>query len=431
MDLFLLILLFTLSLFFRLPYLDCDAYGDEAFYYYLSKNPWSCFNTLEAQGRSPLLYFLYSPFSQTLETFRFFNVLVGATIPCLIYLILAKKQVNPLIRISVSLIPTFHYLFVKYSSFVLLDTLGTFFTLASLLFYLNEKDVAYSVSLFLAMMTKEYYVVFAVVMMVAIFIRKKVLHKSTLIALGFFGTFIFFLYMTKSFPTFLIYVHSDNPINIIRFEQMFLSIFLIPALALSFKIENLEFFLISMAYPVFLYFWGNCEEWYLLLPLAINICLIAFALNKFLSEYHTTESSKRFQKTKTLLLFVFMITLIGISAINELQSIPIYIPADHDLTEATSFLKLNYSGQKIALVDCFWATRYYPIGEFMQVECWGWSDQDSFPTEKINQTGLCIIFKIDTFYNEIFQENIRESWIIQFENLKYIIAIKKEVNYST
>lgn len=411
--------LFLIALVLRLNNLDRDPYGDEAFYFYLARHPQVYFATPEASSHPPLLYYLYYPFSQTLANFRLVNILVGAMVPCLVYLILVKKNVKWPIRFFISIILTFHSIFVKYSAVVFLDMLGTFFALMALLFYLRGNNKVYSASLFLALMTKEYFVIFALTQIATYFLRKHSIHRPTAIALGLFGLWSFVYYFIKGLPMFLLYGHSRNPLNLAGLNRMFIVILLVPVIILTFKMTNIEFLSISAVYPIFLYFWGTCEEWYLILPIAINSCLVALALNQLLNS--TLNGFPRSLTRKKIASATLIILAIAMAAEFYLTVMYIQEPPTYDLREVANYLRDNYYDRNIAMIDCFWAYKYYPLGEFMYVRYEGWSNQESFENLrwKIGQVGLCILGKTDTTINLMLQESFME--FVVFENTHFII----------
>ena len=418
--------LFTIALVLRLNNLYIDPYGDEAFYFYLARHPQTYFVTPEATSHPPLLHYLYHPFSQTLANFRLINILVGAMVPCLVYLILVKKNVKWPIRVLAPIIITFHFTFVKFSAIVFLDMLGTFFALMALLFYLQGNNWVYCASLFLALMTKEYFVIFALAQIAAYFLRKHSIHRPTAIALGLFGVWSFVHYHISGPPLFLLYVHSYNPLNLASLNRMFINILLVPVITLTFQMVNIEFFSISVVYPLFLYFWGTCEEWYLILPIAINSCLIALALNQ-IPDLKLSRLSPKIRSKLKIILITFVMTILIFSFYWETLSTGSFIQTskNHDLQEVTDFLKTHFNNQNIAIVDCFWAYKYYPLGEFMHICYEGWSNQESFESLswKIGQVGLCILGKTNTnaTINLMLQESFKEFIVFHSENKLFIV----------
>lgn len=416
-----LVFLFTLALVLRLNNLDTDPYGDEAFYFYLSRHPESYFTNSVALGHPPLLYYLYRVFSNTLTNFRLVNIIVGAMVPCLIYLILSKKGVTWLNKIAVSTFFTFHYIFVKYSTIVFLDMLGTFFALMALFFYLRENNKIYAISLFFALMTKEYFIIFALVQIVTHFFKKRRIHKPTVIALGLFGIWCLH-YVVRGPPTVLLIVHSINPLELDGLNRMFVNLFFIPMIALTFKKANLEFFLVPIAYSFFLFFWGTCEEWYLLLPIAINSCLIALAVDQIFKSKSPRMPSKIQGKVK-LISILFMAILFIYSSSSEIELTTNYIQNEHwyELQEASDFLKTQFYNQDLILIDCFWAYSSYPLGEFMNVLYESWSHQENLQSLQwgIDQVGLCILGKTGTPTNIMLQASFKDA--VVFENIGYTI----------
>lgn len=423
-----LVSLFTLALVLRLNNLNADPYGDEAFYYYLTKYPQNYFVNPKAPGHPPLLYILYHLFSQKLMDFRLINILIGTLIPCIVYLILDTKKVNYPFKVLASSFLIFNYLFVKYSSFVFLDMLGTFFALIALLFYLRRNNKTYVVSLFLSLTTKEYFIIFALSMIGSIFLKKHNIHKPTVIALSLFGLWTLANYFITvrarltGLPPFPLSGHAYNPLSLDALNTMFISIFFIPIIAFAFKKENLELFAASSAYPLFLCFWGNTEEWYLLLPIAINVCLIALALDRVLKSF---RFSNKIKSVFIIILLLCSSYLFLSSSISEIKLTENFIQTyqSRELMEASGFLKTHFSNQDIIMIDCFWAYSDYPIGEFMHMYGEYWSSQENLADlqSKINQTGLCLLGKeySNATVNLALQESFKK--YIVFDNSVYMI----------
>jgi len=341
--------------------------------------------------------------------------------PCLVYMILGIKKVGWLIRVFVSTLPAFHLIFVQYSAFVFLDMLGTFLALMALLFYLLGHNRIYSAVLFLALMTKEYFAIFALSMLASSLLRRHSIHKPTAIALGLFGAWCLHYFVTGP-PTFLLYVHSSNLLDLNGLSIMFVNLFFVPVIVLSARKANLEFLTVSAIYPFFLYLWGTAEAWYLLLPIAINSCLIALALDQITKSNWSILSSRIWNKMKYLsttlvvILLVFSICCQIVATNNFMQTYHY-----HDVQEATDFLKTRYDNQDIMMIDCFWAISTYPLGEFMHIRDECWSGQESLESlrSKIGQVGLCILGKADATSNLVLRESFKDS--VVFENIGFII----------
>lgn len=195
-----------------------------------------------------------------------------------------------------------------------------------------------------------------------------------------------------------------------------------PIIALTSQMAKLEFLSVSAAYPLFLYFWGTCEEWYFLLPVAINSCLMALALNRILKLKSSRLSSKIRNKVKYS--SIILVAILFIYSFHcEVESTRSFIQTahGHDLQEVTDFLKTQFYNQDITMIDCFWAYSLYPLGEFMHIRYECYSDQESFESLqwKIGQVGLCILGKTDATINLMLQESFKGS--VVFENILFTI----------
>ena len=90
--------LFTLSFLLRIRRIRMDVFGDEALYYYLSKTlgiaPASSKDLLPLWTHvsvRPFMYLFYFPWAQLgLVPFRLVNILIGCTVPCLIFALSTK-----------------------------------------------------------------------------------------------------------------------------------------------------------------------------------------------------------------------------------------------------------------------------------------------------------------------------------------------------
>jgi len=97
-------------------------------------------------------------------------------------------------------------------------------------------------------------------------------------------------------------------------------------------------------------------------------------------------------------------------------------PPKHDLREVANYLRENYHGQNIVMIDCFWAYKYYPLGEFMNEVSEGWSNRESIEVlqENIRQVGLCILGKTEDAVNIEIQKMFNES-VVWGNNSYYMV----------
>jgi len=380
----LLIVFFCCSLFLRVLSLGRDLFGDESYYYYLSRFPSEY--AVYHYDHPPMLYLSYHLFTADIVTFRAVNAIVGSFIPCLVYMILTTYNIRERYRILGASLPVFYMIFVKYSTVVFLDMLCAFFFLIGVYFYRRGRWRLTDLFFGLSILTKE-----VAILGVAVFMGYLVIKRRSI-------RFVFPLITLSVSVVFLILIPFEGwkrmwygaPHGV--FEEFFLFSItpaFLPLLAIliyrRYFVESLFFAI----YPLAFFMYQTTSDWYSVLPLSFNMVSIMVALN----EIHNLNLSKR--SYIRYILLIFFVSNIALSSYHQAfatHSFVNYRP--RNLQDVTHFLIENYRGRRLLMIDCFWGYRLYPFGTYLKVVRNAYTGHNHMMrhyTGLINEIGLAVI----------------------------------------
>jgi hypothetical protein len=410
-----LILLFGLALFVRLLNLDTDVNSDEAYYYYLTVFPEKYL--ILHRNHPFLLYVLYHPFAGSLVSFRLVNVLVGSVIPILVYVLLGSYGLSSKMRILGGAAAAINPTLVKFSWIVYLDTLATTLLLLGLLSYKKERWLTTGIALGLSVLTKEYALLAALIIILGSWFRYHSPKTTLLSGFGVGATTLVFLYIL--FPL----GGMTNLTNNVAFGQSinsyvtFALLIMIIVGTVAVLIGLREEGLIVIAYAAFIIGGGFNAGWYLVLPLPFLIISILVSLDRLLGKLKlpTTSGTSIFrfrwftEGVRIMLVLVFLFSVSNpIAAYNQSQSWHY-----HGLRDVTTFLTNQYQNRRITLIDCFWAYSLYPFGTHYSVkheDYTGDSHSLEYYEGHVLETGLAV------FCNTNVNMSIRNSLLYTFRN---------------
>ena len=166
--------LFVLSLWPRLHQLHSQVYGDESLYYYLSYTlglaPASVAHLEKLWTHlavRPFLYLFFFPWAHMgFTAFRCANIVVGSSIPCLMFLLCKKLRVNSFLAIAAAAVVSFHPTCVVFSTQVFPDTLATALVLLGYLGHFTRRVWVWTLLFCLMVLTKEAFAMFLLPLLV-------------------------------------------------------------------------------------------------------------------------------------------------------------------------------------------------------------------------------------------------------------------------
>lgn len=391
------LLLFVLSALLRIWNLNADVYGDEAYYYYLSIFPDKY--PLLHRNHPFFMYLLYHPFTWNLTAFRLANVVVGAMVPVILYLVLGTYGLPNVLKVAGAIVAASNALLVQYSQIVFLDMLNVLLLLLGFMFYKRKRWLAAGVVLGLSLLTKEYSALAVLVIIVSSWIRFRSPRITFSCGSGFFFAMCVLFYVF--FPMggvldFLGEIMHGDPF--LGAWNIYLLVGVIPA-AIAFLYGLWEESLIVISYTVFIFVWGVQQEWYVILPIPFIVICSILAL-MFLRDISANDEMKRPEglhhvptvnpKAVVVLLIMFLAALSSPTITYE--KIEGWHP--HDLQDLMQFLSEKYPSGQITLIDCFWAWAYYPFGLQYLVahnDYSTWGLAQTYYERHIESTGLAIV----------------------------------------
>ena len=386
--------------------LEIDVFGDESYYYYLSRFPEQY--SIYHRDHPPMLYIAYHLFAEDISTFRIINIVIGSLIPCLVYIILGTYNIRERYRVLGASLPVFYTVFVRYSTIVFLDVLCAFFFLTAVYFYRRERWHLTDLFFGLSILTKEVAIFGVATFMGYLIIKRRSIRfvfPATMLAVVVVMLILIPLRGWES----LWYGTTHG-----AFEEPFLFVIapvFLPLLGVliyrRYYVEALFFAI----YPLVFLTYHVTADWYSILPLSFNIVSIMIALN----ELHSFHLKKRMYVKYALL--VFFMLAIAFSSFNQAVATRYFI--DHkpsQLREVTQFVAKNCNGRKAAIIDSFWGYSLYPFGTYLNVSdntYTGYNFTEKYYSSLINKTGLAVI---GTLRGGEMNQKIRGALLQMYEN---------------
>jgi len=399
----LLLLAFSIAILLRLGHLGADPEGDEGVFFFLSYSldhiP-DRFMFLEFLRR-PLLPLLYHPFSHSLETFRLANIVVGSFIPILVYILLKEYKLNKWLVLSGTILAVVNPILVRYSAFVFTDTLGTVFTLLMFLFFKKGNYPLSAIWLCLATLTKEYYAIAGLAILLIVLIEDKTITKRSI------------SYALALLPITILYVINmgllgmsapgwdSSGITIWAFNYALLSLIFVPLYPLLLRFGRWPEFIMLCAYPAFyiVWHWGEgsgIDNWFHLFPASISIVCLCLILSDMAQ--HTQQTVGRFKKSSVLAISAILFITCQSLVLTLLFEVEDY---GNDATVLADYVGQHYDNPNLMLVDCFWNYPNYPFHEVANASnAYTGNDTPSQIAESSQYFELVLIAKRDSRNNK-------------------------------
>jgi hypothetical protein len=406
--------LFCIALWIRLQKLQTPFFGDQSLYYYLSYTlgfgPASVHDVAPPTAHlvvRPFMYLFFFPWARlSFTAFRLANIVVGAMVPGLVFLLGVKFRANHYLAAAVALIACLHGVLIEYSVKVFPDTLASALMLCGYLAYFSRRARTATVLLVLMALTKEAYALFLVPLVFDSAVRW-IRHGNWLIVApiaGFLAVFI-----TNGCAMFLLHAPmqgwSRNPMG-----ERFMSDFLWTYWCIPFGVILLvelrwQVLGIALAAPLFYTLWGHVlgrgvEQWYTIGPLCVALVAAAVAMQSAANFFQAADIGTRPGGSKWAPVKIFL----GRISAAMLVAILIMTPAEsgwRDLAKLDTLIdavtkvpKLErvktWSAVKVfeklkprslIVVDTFWAYSYYPYGFLTSRVGGAYSHETNDPSE--------------------------------------------------
>ena len=358
-----LTILFLLGLFLRLYHMPIDPYGDEAVYYYQAKYlkfvdphifPIPPYRLIHA--------LIFHPFTTSIWTFRYANIIIGASLPLVVYLLAKWLSDNWLYSYGASLIITFSSIHIQFSQFNFPPTLATFFVVVGLMWYYENRPILAFIFFFLAVFSWEATIIVPISILL-ITVLNPIFHDTPSLSSTlknpnvFLNLLLIILTGAAAFDNVLLHQQlpgwAKAPLDmhtiIYITGGVFPLVFLVYGLMLQRDMSSLVLstspLLFFIGYN--LIFGTQIQIWYMLFPLTFLYLYLPKALTKV---EHPTA----------------LLALILVISFYVLNPLPYYGNAGlHEgfVMDTVQYISDNYNHPKIVLVDVFWGYQYWPFGE--------------------------------------------------------------------
>jgi len=355
--------LFLLGLFLRLYNMPIDPYGDEAIYYYQAKYLWFVDPHIFPIPPYRIIHALvFHPFTTSFETFRYANILVGASLPVVVYFLAKRLSGNWIYSYVVSLILAFSTIHIQFSQFNFPPTLATFFAVVGLLLYYKDRPILAFTFFFLAVFSWEATIVVPASILL-IDLADSLLDdgfslRSALRNLNVsLNLILILLTVAATFDNILLHQPlpgwAKAPLDVHTVIYITGGVFPFVILLYGLILQrDFPSTLISTSPLVFfigynLAFGTQIQIWYMIMPLTFLYLYLPKAITS--AKY-----------PKALLAIVFVISFY------VLNPLPYYNNAGlHDgfVIDTAQYIASNYEHPRIVLVDVFWGYQYWPFGE--------------------------------------------------------------------
>jgi hypothetical protein len=386
--------LFAVALAFRLRQLHEPLYGDQALYFYLSKTLGFAPDSLRDLEPlwthvvvRPFLYLFFWPWANVgLTAFQVANILVGATIPCLIYSLSVRFGVRSALAAIVAFAASVHPVLVAFSARGFPDNLATALILAGYLAYFsNRAAVAVTLSL-LTVLTKEAFAMFLLPLLVDSTYRFLTSRSKLILAplLGLAAVVVTSVVSIYVFDGRLQGWGSGKP------EPWFFRAFLCtawfaPLYLLLLLRRQLQVLLIGLAAPAFFVIWGfvlhrGIEQWYVYGPFCVALFPLSVALQAAMVRVTApvdvqTTSISAWQRIEPILTMSCAVALLGTiivlpeqsgwrSWLDLVKAEQLFSQPKRTVDHTRHMAQLieQRRPQRVLVMNVFWAFAYYPLG---------------------------------------------------------------------
>lgn len=358
---------FAAALYLRVQNLHASPYGDEAYYYFVTRHLDAWWDTQQypvSGSVFPLFPLFFHWFSQSLTRLRVANAVVGAIAAPVVLAILARLQVRSWIRVIAALMVAIDPILVQFSSLAFLDMFGAVIALLALWAYVAERYVWAATLTALAVLEKEYFVFLGFAMAVDYLVRYRRLYGSMVLAGLVVIGWVWLRYgVFHASAVYLIQDHAHNPLTWSAMEPAIITALLLPWIIYGFihpgPLRVAGYFLLMEF--LFLRFWGNAQDWYWCLPIMMSILLSALGMDQALTWWRTHTS----WPALGVVMALFLVLTVGWTSVSITRNTASYIQtwhAHHLVSVAQYLQRLPPAG--LDLIDCFWGYQYYPLGSF-------------------------------------------------------------------
>ena len=299
-----MLVLFTLSFLLRVRSIHMDVFGDETLYYYLSKTLgiapastkdlpplWTHFSV------RPFLYLFFFPWAQLgFIPFRLVNILVGCTVPCLIFALSTRMRVNAYLAMCFALLASLHPQLIFHSVVAFPDMLATALLLGGLLAYFSDSTRWATLLFCLSVLTKEAFAMFLVPLLVDGSIRMCKAREKLVIA-PMVGLAV--VAITNGFEVYVLHGAlqgwSSRRIEDDFYWAFFWSYWFIPFALLLLLYKEYRVFAISLGAPAFFYVWDHvmkkgADAWYVIGPFSVALFAVTVAVQRAVDTLKTSAS---------------------------------------------------------------------------------------------------------------------------------------------
>ncbi len=390
-----MLVLFTLSFLLRVRSIHMDVFGDETLYYYLSKTLgiapastkdlpplWTHFSV------RPFLYLFFFPWAQLgFIPFRLVNILVGCTVPCLIFALSTRMRASAYLAMCFALLASLHPQLIFHSVVAFPDMLATALLLGGLLAYFSDSTRWATLLFCLSVLTKEAFAMFLVPLLVDGSIRRCKAREKLVIA-PMVGLAV--VAITNGFEVYVLHGAlqgwSSRRIGDDFYWAFFWSCWFIPFALLLLLHKEYRVFAISLGAPAFFYVWDHvmkkgADAWYVIGPFSVAMFVVTVAVQKALDTLKTSASPlpeeapapplwlripKPLCSAAILLILIVAPQGSGWRTIHVEDSLaqlgePWLKAGSGNIARAAAALK-KMKPQNLLVMDAFWGCSYYPFG---------------------------------------------------------------------
>lgn len=361
----LLLAIVGLALALRLNHLDADAHGDGAIYYFLTRH-WGEVpgdpTLLQEFVRRPLMFVLYHPFAWSLESFRLANIVVGASLPLLVLWLLRGYGVDRRWALLGALLIALNKTLVQFSNFVVPDMLGAFFALLMLGFYQRGRYGTSAVMLLLATLTKEYFAIAGLAMLLIVFVRKRFGWQALAYAAALLPvTALSLIDLWGLGARWMGW--SISGMSWVVFNASLLSLPLAPFYLLLAPSRRWAELVLLGVYPAFYLAWRfilkeGIDDWYAILPATLAVTFLCLLFSDILGSRLTFLGSARARRVLVGVVACFAV-------VYSIASVSLYEVRWHerDARDMAEYIAAAQPAATLLVIDDFWGYGYYPFGE--------------------------------------------------------------------
>jgi hypothetical protein len=335
------------------------------------------------------MYLFFYPWANIgFITFRCTNIVLGALVPCLVYLLSTRFRVNSYLASAVAAIISFHPVCVFFSTIVFPDTLATVLILSSYLAFFSRKLKTATLLFCVTVLTKEAFAMFLIPILAigaVEFLRKR--SWSILSPIAAVCT----VACTNGASLYLLGGRlqgwSTAQADPNFFAQFLASPWFLSFLAVLIFHKEFEAFAISLGAPLFFAVWSGVlhkgvDGWYILGPLPVALVSTSVALMRtfeVLSRFgidsrrshhiwkNFTTVCSRCAAAVCLFALATSPDTSGWQSLRsertfEMLSRPRPLPKSGTIEQVVTFLKSHDRPKTLLAIDLFWAFAFYPLG---------------------------------------------------------------------